>query len=149
MARPPRVYCLTATQRTQLRARLHQHWLAPRTRIRLECVQLADRGWTAQQIAEYVGVCEHTVRRALRRFAAGGLDALADPPRSGRPPKLSGTDLDAVERLLRRAARRGEAWTARQLAGWLASTRGVTISPGRLRTLLRQRGCCWTRPQPT
>jgi transposase len=149
MPRPPRVYRLTATQRTQLRARLHQHWLAPRTRIRLECVQLADLGWTAPQIAAQVGVCEHTVRRALQRVVAGGLDALADRPRSGRPPALDGAALAAVEDLLRRAARRGEAWTAGQLAGWLATTHGVTISPGRLRTLLRQRGCCWTRPQPT
>lgn len=143
MPRPPRVYRLTATQRAQLRARLHQHWLAPRTRIRLECVQLADLGWTAPQIAEHVGVCAHTVRRTLRRLVAGGLDALADRPRSGRPPKLSGTDLDAVERLLRQAARHGEVWTLPQLAAWLAATRGVQVSQGRLGVWLRQRGCRW------
>jgi transposase len=143
MPRPPRVYRLTATQRTQLRARLRQHGLAPRTRIRLECVQLAGLGRTTPQIADQMGVCCHTVRRTLLRFAAGGLDALADRPRCGRPPKLSNADLAAVEALLHQATRQDRAWTAGQLAAWLAQARGVTISPGRLGAWLRRRGCRW------
>ena len=143
MARPAARFQLTADQQAELRARLRQATMAPRLRVRLQCVQLRDQGWTVPQIAEQLAVSQANVRRALRRVVAGGLDALADRPRAGRPPRLSDHDLDAVEELLRQAT---QVWTMGQLAAWLAATRGVQISRGRLSALLRQRGCRWTSP---
>lgn len=122
--------------------------MAPRLRVRLQCVQLRDQGWAVPQIAEQLAVSQATVRRALRRVVAGGLDGLADRPRAGRPPRLSDQDLDAVQELLRQAARQGQVWTTGQLAAWLAATRGVQISRGQLGALLRGRGCCWTPATP-
>jgi transposase len=133
-------------QHAELRARLQQATMAPRLRVRLQCVQLRDQGQTVPQIAEQLAVSQASVRRALRRVVAGGLDALADRPRSGRPPRLSDQDLAAVEELLGQAARQGQVWTMDQLAAWLARCRGVQISRGRLGMLLRQRGCRWTSP---
>jgi transposase len=144
MARPAAGFQLTPDQQAELRGRLRQATMAPRLRVRLHCVQLRDRGWTVPQIAEQLAVSEATVRRALRRVVAGGLDALADRPRAGRPPRLSDQDLGAVEELLRQATRQGQVWTMGQLAAWLAATRGVQISRGRLGALLRARGCRWT-----
>jgi transposase len=146
MARPATPFRLTPAQRAELRARLGQATLAPRPRVRLQCVQLRDQGWAASQIAEQLAVSQATVRRSLRRVVAGGLDGLADRPRAGRPPRLSSSDLDAVEELLSQAARQGEVWTTGQLAAWLAATRGVQVSRGRLGALLRQRGCRWIWP---
>jgi transposase len=148
MARPAAPFRLSPGQQAELRARLRQATVAPRLRVRLRCVQLRDQGRTVPQIAEQLTVSQATVRRALRRVVAGGLDALPDRPRCGRPPKLSEPDLDAVQELLRQAAWQGMAWTAGQLAGWLAQTRGVSISPGRLGAWLRRRGCRWTATQP-
>jgi transposase len=148
MARPTTPFRLSPAQRAELRVRLRQATVAPRLRVRLQGVQLRDQGWTAPQIAEQLGVSEATVRRALRRVRDGGLDALADRPRAGRPPRLSDQDLGAVEELLRRAARQGQVWTMRQLAAWLAVTRGVQISRGRVGALLRARGCRWTPATP-
>jgi transposase len=140
MPRPPLRLRLTADQQAELRARLAQRTLAPRTRARLDCIRLLDHGWAAPQIAPVLGVCEHTVRRALWRFVTGGLDALAERPRPGRPCTLSRDDLDTVvERV-----RHGHARSVGELAVWLASTRGVRISRTRLGALLRQRGCRWT-----
>lgn len=147
MARPVTLHvALTDGQRAGLRQRLRQHLLSPRLRRRLECIRLADRGWPVPQIAAHLGVDQATVRRIIHRLADGGLDGLADRPRCGRPPRLDGRDLDAVEELLAGAAGRNEIWTLAQLASWLAQARGRTISPGRLGALLRQRGCGWTRP---
>jgi transposase len=146
MARPAAPFRLTPDQHAELGARLRQATTAPRLRVRLQCVQLRDQGQTVPQIAEHLAVSQATVRRALRRVRTGGLDALADRPRAGRPPRLSEHDLDAVEALLRQAAASGQVWTMGQLVVWLATTRGVQISRGRLGTLLRQRGCCWTSP---
>jgi transposase len=146
MARPAAPFRLTPDQHAELGARLRQATMAPRLRVRLQCVQLRDQGQTVPQVAEQLAVSQATVRRALRRVRTGGLDALADRPKAGRPPRLSEHDLDAVQALLRQAAASGQVWTMGQLAAWLATTRGVQISRGRLGALLRQRGCCWTSP---
>lgn len=148
MARPAAPFQLTPDQRAELRARLRQATMAPRLRLRLQCVKLRDRGWPVPQIAGQLQVSQATVRRALGRVVAGGLDGLADRPRAGRPPRLTDQDLDAVQELLRQAAQRGQGWTAGQLAAWLAHCRGVQLSPGRLGVLLRARGCRWTPATP-
>jgi transposase len=147
MARPVTLrVALTAGQRADLQQRLRRQALSPRLRRRLECIRLADLGWRTPQIAVQLGVDQATVRRTLRRMDGGGLDGLADRPRSGRPARLDSHDLDAVEELLARAAGRNEVWTLAGLASWLARTRGRTVSPARLSGLLHQRGCGWTRP---
>jgi transposase len=146
MARPATPFRLTPEQQAELRARLRQATVAPRLRVRLRCVKLRDQGQTVPEIAERLAVSQATVRRALRRVRAGGLDALDDRPRCGRPPRLSDHDLGAVEELLAQAARQGQVWTAGQLAAWLVRCRGVQVSRGRLGALLRQRGCRWTSP---
>jgi transposase len=144
MARSAARFWLTPDQQAELRGRLRQAAMPPRLRVRLQCVQLRDQGWTVPQIAEQLAVSEATVRRALRRVVAGGLDALADRPRAGRPPRLTDHDLGAVEELLRQAARQGQVWTMGQLAAWLAHHRGVQVSRGRLGALLGARGWRWT-----
>jgi transposase len=146
MARPATPFRLAPDQHAELLVRLRHATTAPCLRVRLQCVQLRDQGQTVPQVAEQLAVSQATVRRALRRVVAGGLDALADRPRSGRPPRLGDHDLGAVEELLRQAAGQGQVWTMGQLAAWLATTRGVQISRGRLGALLRQRGCRWTSP---
>ena len=55
--------------------------LARRARI----VLLAHAGWANARIAAELGCAEGTVRAWRRRFARGGMPALADRPRSGRP----------------------------------------------------------------
>ena len=107
MPRPAASFRLPPGQHAELRARLQQATMAPRLRVRLQCVQLRDQGQTVPQIAEQLAVSQATVRRALRRVVAGGLDGLADRPRSGRPARLGDQDLDALEELLRQAAPRG------------------------------------------
>lgn len=148
MPRPAAPFRLAPGQQAELRAWLRQAAMAPRLRVRLRCVRLRDQGQTVPQIAAQLAVSQATVRRALRRVLTGGLDALADRPRSGRPPRLSPHDLGAVEALLRQAALRGQGWTMGQLAAWLAGCRGVQLSPGRLGALLRARGWRWTPATP-
>jgi transposase len=144
MARPVAPFRLTPDQHAELRVRLRKATMAPRLRVRLECVKLRDQGQMVPEIAEQLAVSQATVRRALRRVRAAGLDALADRPRSGRPPRLGHHDLAAVEELLGHAALQGQVWTMGQLAAWLARSHGVQLSPRRLGALLRARGWRWT-----
>jgi transposase len=135
---------LAPDEEDELRRRMRRT-LGPWERLRLECVRLSHRGWTVPEIARHLEVHEATVREALKRFAAGGFEALPDGHRSGRPPTLTAEVLAAVEALLDDAARRGEAWTVPRLADWLAAEHRVVISTGRLGVVLNARGFRWKR----
>jgi transposase len=136
---------LSPQQQVELRRRLHERDLAPHTRMRLECLRLADKGMTAPQIASLMEVHPATVRTAFKRFQAAGFAALADAPRCGRPPQVRRADLDALEAMLDASANGGPSWTAPQLTDWLQAQRGVRISPSWLTHLLRADGFRYKR----
>jgi transposase len=119
--------------------------LAPRVRERLEMIRRSDLGWSPPRIATALGVHEQTVRKYVKAFRVGGFAALADRPRSGRPPAVTPADLAALDHLLDASAAAGRTWTLRQLVRWLAAERGVTISAGRVSVRLKQRRIRWTR----
>jgi transposase len=77
--------------------------VAVRARIVLAC---AVPGASNAQVARDLGLSDATVRRWRAAFAAGGLDALLDAPRDGRPKAeliLTGTERAVLERWARRA----------------------------------------------
>ncbi len=98
--------------------------LARRARI----VLLAYAGWANAQIAAELGCAEGTVRTWRRRFIRGGMPALADRPRSGRPEVYG----PAVRLALVAAATSvppedRPAWTHALIAARLAGT-GISAS---------------------
>jgi transposase len=139
---------LAPEQEEELRRRMRRR-LGAWERLRLECVRLSHRGWTVPEMAAHLEVHQATVREALKRFAAGGFDALPDGHRSGRPPTLTAGVLAAVEALLDAAAERGEAWTVPRLADWLETEHRVVVSAGRLGVVLNGRGFRWKRTKRT
>jgi transposase len=119
--------------------------LPPRVRERLEMIRYSDLGWSPPRIAAALEVHEQTVRKYVKAFRTGGFAALADRPRSGRPPQVTAADLDALEAMLDAAAADGRTWTLPQLVHWLATARGVRVSAGRLSVLLKARRFRWKR----
>ncbi|MER3485294.1 MAG: helix-turn-helix domain-containing protein [Chloroflexota bacterium] len=140
---------LTPAQRAEWNRRTREPGTTPRLRDRLEMVRLSDAGWTVPQIARHLGRHEQTVRAQVKAFLAGGFDALRPHRSPGRPPTVRADDLDALERLLDESAGAGRTWTLGQLTRWLGQERGVTVSPGRLRVLLKQRRFRWKRTKRT
>jgi transposase len=63
----------------------------PKGRVarRMTMVAMAQQSLSSARIAELVGSSERTVRRWVERYNEGGLEALEDLPRSGRPTKLT------------------------------------------------------------
>jgi transposase len=59
-----------------------------RTWRRAQAVVLAKQGRTAQDIADALGCSLKAVTNWVARYNAGGIEALHDRPRSGRPPLL-------------------------------------------------------------
>jgi len=87
MATAPLRVTLSEGQRRELAAALR---VAPavRTYKRMKLVQLSDRGYTVEHLAGLFDLRVSRVRHTLHAYVAGGLAALPDAPRSGRPPKL-------------------------------------------------------------
>ncbi len=117
---------MTEEQLAAVEAALRRRDLAPRLRERLEMVKAAALGQDLAAIARWSGRSAGTVRRWLSRFAAGGVEALADAPRAGR-----------------------DVWTSARLSAYLAETTGVGIAPGWLRALLARWDWVCGRPKHT
>src|SRR5947209_8129770 len=147
------VILVTPEQRTEVEAMLRQPTLSPRLRERLEMVKAASHGFDWEAIAAWSGRTPRTVRHWLTRFATGGIPALEDAPRSGRPPRADTAYQEALDRIADRDPRTldlpFDAWTSARLSVYLAETTGVRIAPSWVRTLLiRQRFRCG-RPKHT
>lgn len=76
---------LTATERERLKRMAYGHKIEHRLRKRAQVILPAAQGRSNARIAHETGLHLDTVRVWRGRFARGGLRALADRKRSGRP----------------------------------------------------------------
>ena len=119
--------------------------------LRARIVLLAGAGWPSSRIAAELGCAVNTVRTWRRRFARGGIPALADRPRSGRP-EVYGPDVRlAIVAAATSVPPEGtSAWTHALIAGQLAGTgisasqagrilAGLELAPHRVRGWLNRR----------
>ena len=136
-----------------MEAALRRRDLTPRVRERLEMVKAAALGQEVDQIARWSGRTPETVRHWLGRFRDGGIAALADAPRRGRPAKADaayrGALAAAVETAPRTLGLPYDVWTSGRLSAYLAETTGVRIAPGWLRVLLHRERFACGRPKHT
>ncbi|MFD9868264.1 helix-turn-helix domain-containing protein [Streptomyces niveus] len=105
-----------------------------------------DRGRSTAEVADLLECHPVTVRAAVHRFAAGGIAALPDAPRPGRPARLlTGQDRATLTGLLDESAAKGITWTVPALRDWLRAERGVEVSADWLNELLHREGFRWKR----
>src|SRR5262249_2732844 len=120
---------------------------------RLEMVKAAALGDDVARIARWSGRSVATVERWLARFVEGGVAALADAPRSGRPVHADAAYLAAMEAALEAPppplGLAFDVWTSARVSAYLAQQTGVWISPGWLRARLSERGWVCGRPKHT
>lgn len=144
---------LTEAERTELRDALGRERSNPRVRERLEMAEAADLGHDLETIAAWSGRKPRTVRRWLAAFSAGGVAAVADAARSGRPPRADERYLRELEAALDSPPRDlglgFDVWTSGRLAAYLDERAGVGIAPGWLRALLARRRFACGRPKHT
>jgi transposase len=154
MGEEPEAWMRVAREsRGTVEAALRRRDLAPRVRERLEMVKGVALGQPLAEVARWSGRGERTVVRWARAFAAGGVAALADAPRSGRPARADAAYVAALERAVETPPRLlgllFDAWTSPRLSAYLAETTGVRIAPGWLRALLARRRFRAGRPKHT
>jgi transposase len=113
-------------------------------RRRLLAVQRVGEGYTAEEVADFLGVDPSSVYRWLAAFHASGAAGLAARPTPGRPPHLSTTQEKIARRwLLDNPTDHGfptELWTAQRLALLIDEEWGIEFHPHYLPVWLRQRG---------
>ncbi len=90
---------LAAADRHRLKKMAYGHKTPYRDRQRATIVVLAARGRSNAKIADQTRMHLDTVRRWRDRFAEGGLEALADRPRTGRPARFTPVQVAEVKAL--------------------------------------------------
>lgn len=108
---------LTPHERDYLES-LSRRRTAPAKEVeRAKMVLLAAQGHSNKFISERLGVKGHTVGRWRKRFADGGIAALSELPRSGRPPSISDEQVaEVVRKTLEEKPDASTHWSTRKMA---------------------------------
>jgi transposase len=142
---------LTDEEAGAIRRLAHSRTDPARAVERARIVWEAHRGARVPEIARALGVCEATVRTWLKRFEAGGLDALKDAPRGGRPPTYTPEEVGAVVAAsLTKPEELGlpfGSWTLDRLEAYLNEERGVPIKRSRIGEILQAEGLRWKQQE--
>ena len=133
--------------------RLFRRSRDPRVRRRANAVRLSSLGYTVPQIAEVTGSTPQTVRNSFDRFESGGPDALADKPRSGRPPKATreyrSRLVEVVKTNPHGLGYPFTVWTVVRLRAHMAREMDVLISEARVRQIMKEENLVFKRPKHT
>jgi transposase len=138
----PYVFVLADADRATLQGRVRSGGTAHRDRVRAQVVLAADQGVSHAAIATDLRICQDTVRKWRKRFAAKGLDGLKDADRPGRPRRITALERAEVTALACTLPAETGLPLSRFSAGDLASevrARGLvaTISPSSVRRILK------------
>ena len=123
----------------------------PEVRQRAIAIRLLHLGQKPEAVAQVVMVSANTVWTWHRRYRQGGLSALQDRPRSGRPSKADGAYVSRLEQLLETDPRTlglpFTIWTINRLRLYLAEQTHILLSYSRFRALLSKLNYRWKQPK--
>lgn len=119
---------------------------------RLHGLLLVTSGQSCRQVAELFGEDGTTVQRWVRRFEHGGLEALRDGERPGRPRLLDATQWRKLQGDLRRSPRDfglgATLWDGPVLSAHLRRRYGVDLGARQCQRIFRQMGFRLRKPRP-
>jgi transposase len=108
-----------------------------RIKDRAEALRLSAHGWYVEKIATYLNWTPQTVRETIHRWNTFGLGGLWEASGRGGKPKWQEADIAYLEECLQQEPR---TYNSQQLAQKLATDRQVSLSPDRIRRVLKKRG---------
>jgi transposase len=124
---------------------------------RVEVVQRATAirqlhlGATPQAVAEMFAVSASTIYHWWERWQAGGVEALSQQPRRGRPPKADAGYWATLDEVLDSDPKAHgytfTVWTTARLRDHLTQITGVRLSTEWLRVQMEARGYVYRRPK--
>ena len=117
---------------------------------RRQAYELKRQGWKQRDIAVAMGVTEAAVSQWVARAEAAGVDGLVTRPRTGRPCRLSESQMHMLPEHLSHGAEaygfRGEVWTCARVGKVIEWETGITYDRSQVSRLLKQVG--WTPQRP-
>lgn len=119
---------------------------------RLHGVLLVAQGFSCPTVAKLLGDAPRTVEYWVHAFEQEGLAGLREGERSGRPRRLSETQLQQINAVLRRPPREaglgGNLWDGKTLAAWIQREYGIELGVRQCQRLFRQLGFRLRKPRP-
>ncbi|MDO9105557.1 MAG: helix-turn-helix domain-containing protein [Methylovulum sp.] len=129
-----------SAEETQTLQNMKQHHPNPAPRMRAHAILLNDAGFSLSQLSAVFGVCRQTAATWLKQWETGGIAALLNKPRSGRPRKLTGESRqDALDQIA--ASPR----SLKTVLAQLAEKWHTSVSIASLKRLCHQTGLSWKR----
>ena len=119
--------------------------------IRIRAVQRVQAGESPETVIETLGFARACIYNWLARYRAGGWQALKTGSRSGRPNKLTGTQIGWIYRTIRDKDPRQlkfafALWTRSMIAEVIGRQFSVKLSPTSVGRLLHQLGFSCQKP---
>lgn len=141
------VRMLTDEEQHTIEQLAHSRTAAARTVERARIIWHAARGATVPAIARQLHLHEQTVRLWLKRFNTGGLPALGDAPRPGRPATYTPEQISVViATALTKPATLDlpfGMWTLDRLEAYLNEACHIPIKRSRIDDILLAEGLRW------
>jgi transposase len=111
--------------------------------VRMQAGALFAAGHSQAEVARTLGVARQNVSRWHARWRQGGLEGLRSAGPTGYAPRLSDSQLAAIDQALRQGARAHgfdtDHWTLARVATVIERLTGVSYHPGHVWKLLRHR----------
>jgi transposase len=121
------------------------------TRTRYQIVLLNAEGHTPPQVAQLVRCSADTVRRVLKRYLAGGPDAVPHRPHPGQPPHYPPEWEAELHRVVELDPHQvgvdSALWSCRLLSDYLAGVTGHRAGIETVRIALHRAGWVCKRPR--
>lgn len=119
---------------------------------RLHGLLLVSAGQSCRQVAELFGESGTTVQRWVRHFEQGGLEALREGERSGRPRMIDTAQWRKLQKDLRKSPRdvglAASLWDGPVLSEHLRRRYGVDLGVRQCQRIFRQMGFRLRKPRP-
>ena len=145
---------LTSEERAKLERLVRAQPAPVRLVQRARIVKAAAEGATVPAVARRLGVSEKMVRQWVRRFDAGGLDALDDARRSGRPPTYTEAERSRVVATARTRPPAPDPGTTPPTCHWTLDRlqaelhrQGLPIKRSQIRRILPAEHIKWQNPR--
>ncbi|WP_052700841.1 IS630 family transposase, partial [Methylocucumis oryzae] len=119
---------------------MKRHHPSPVPRERAQAVLLSAAGFNLKELSAIFGVCRQTAATWLNAWDNGGIAALLDKPRGGRPRKLSGESKDYALDKVAESPR-----SLKTVLAQLAERWQISVSLATLKRLFQQAGLVWKR----
>lgn len=146
----PRDYHLTEEELAVIEAAIRRD-KRPEVRQRCTVIRLLHLDHKPGEVAKLQAVSIPTVYGWIERWRAGGVEGLANKPKSGRPLKADeGYNLTLEAVMAKEPGELGynfAIWTSDRLRAHMKKETGIDLSDSRFRALLKRKGYRFRRPK--